>query len=174
MDGATGVALDADIVVTFSAPVVEGTVNAQTFVLVERGGPVVPGAIFFSQPGLQVHLDPLANLLPCTVYDVVIGAGILDLCAQGTVAFAWSFQTTGVNCGPIPVPGLCTPPIDFLTTATYAVLAGATITNTGPTLLTGDLGLSPGSSVTGAPVVTGVSHIADAVALQAQNDLIAA
>ena len=174
IDASIDIPLDSDIVVTFSAPVVESTVNGQTFVVVERGGPPVPGTIFFSQPGLQAHFDPLTNLLPCTLYDVVLGAGVSDLCSDPLVPFAWSFTTTGVNCLPPPVAGACTPPIDFLTTGTYIVLAGATITNTGPTTLNGDLGLSPGSAVTGAPIVTGVSNIANGPAVTAKTDLIAA
>jgi type VI secretion system secreted protein VgrG len=53
------------------------------------------------------------------------------------------------------------------------ILAGSTITNTGLTTLCGGLGLSPGTSVTGAPVVacSGVSNVADAAAVQAEDDL---
>ena len=55
----------------------------------------------------------------------------------------------------------------------FVVLAGSTVTNTGPSVLNGDLGLSPGSAVTGFPPgsVNGSVHVADALALQAQNDL---
>ncbi len=57
----------------------------------------------------------------------------------------------------------------------FAVLAGSTVTNTAtPTVVNGDLGVSPGSAVTGFPpgtVVGGTIHAADAVAAQAQSDL---
>ena len=55
----------------------------------------------------------------------------------------------------------------------FAVLGGSTVTNTGPSVISGDLGVSPGSAVTGFPpglVVGGTVHAANAVALQAQND----
>lgn len=60
------------------------------------------------------------------------------------------------------------------TAGAFAVLAGSTATNTGPTILVGDLGVSPGSAVTGFPpgiVTGGTIHTADAVALQAQNNV---
>src|SRR5580704_4078128 len=57
------------------------------------------------------------------------------------------------------------------TAASFSVLGGSTVTNTGPTTMFGDLGLSPGSSVTGAPHVLGQTHVDDAVAIGAKNDL---
>ncbi len=58
----------------------------------------------------------------------------------------------------------------------FAVLAGSTITNTGNSVLNGDLGLHPGTAVTGFPpgTVNGAQHVADAVAQQAKTDLVTA
>ncbi|HEX6641964.1 MAG TPA: ice-binding family protein [Thermoanaerobaculia bacterium] len=64
--------------------------------------------------------------------------------------------------------------ISLGTASNFTVLGGSTVTNTGPTVVTGDLGVSPGSSVTGFPpglVVAGTIHAADAVAAQAHSDL---
>lgn len=63
---------------------------------------------------------------------------------------------------------------NLLTADTYAVLAGSTITNTGSTTLTGDVGVSPGTTITGSPTVTGSTHAGDAAAAQAKLDLTAA
>jgi Ice-binding-like len=59
------------------------------------------------------------------------------------------------------------------TAAAYSVLGGASVTNTGATTLQGNLGVSPGTLITGFPpgIVGGVTHAADAPALQAQSDL---
>ena len=66
----------------------------------------------------------------------------------------------------------------LLTAATYGVLAQSAITNTGNTVINGDLGISPaaGSFVTGFPpgLVSGTEHLTDAAAAQAHIDVTAA
>lgn len=63
------------------------------------------------------------------------------------------------------------------TAQAFAVLGGTTVTNTGPSVVTGSLGVSPGSAVTGFPpgtVLNGSIHAGDAVAMQAQTDALTA
>jgi hypothetical protein len=75
-----------------------------------------------------------------------------------------------------PVAHAATAPVSLGTAANYGVLAASTVTNTGPTTINGDLGLSPGTAITGFPPgqVNGTINAANIAALQAQNDLTAA
>lgn len=54
-----------------------------------------------------------------------------------------------------------------------AVLAGSSITSTGATTITGDIGLSPGTSIGGFPpgILNGTQHINDNISNQAKLDL---
>jgi hypothetical protein len=55
----------------------------------------------------------------------------------------------------------------------FSVLGGSAVTNVGPSVISDDLGVSTGSSITGFPpgIVNGTQHPNDAVAAQAQSDL---
>jgi len=64
--------------------------------------------------------------------------------------------------------------VNLGTVEPFVVLGGAAVTNTGPSVLNGDLGVSPGTSLTGfglPAVVNGATHENDGVAAQAQSDL---
>jgi hypothetical protein len=86
----------------------------------------------------------------------------LLVCSAAVIAGAWpasAFAATQPRLG---------------TALNFTVLAASTITNTNtPTAITGNLGLNPGTSVTGFPpgTVTGVKEIHNATALGAKNDL---
>lgn len=64
--------------------------------------------------------------------------------------------------------------ISLGTSQSFGVLGGSTVTNTGSSVITGNVGVSPGTSVTGFPpgtVAGGAIHANDGVAIQAQSDL---
>jgi Ice-binding-like len=79
----------------------------------------------------------------------------------------------GLACFVAPLAAQAAP-VDLGTTKSFVVLAGSTVTNTGPSVLNGDLGVSPGSALVGfglPAVVNGATHATDAVAAKAQLDL---
>jgi hypothetical protein len=91
---------------------------------------------------------------------LVTGIAFLTLAAFGTQSAMAATAT--VNLG---------------TSSSFAVLAGSAITNTGPTVIGGNIGLSPGTSITGFPPgsqSSGSTYIANGVSLDAENDLITA
>jgi hypothetical protein len=70
-----------------------------------------------------------------------------------------------------------TTPVPLGDAASFAVLGGSTVTNTGSSVIDGNVGLSPGSSVTGFPpgnVNDGSIHVDDAVASGGELALTAA
>jgi Ice-binding-like len=76
-------------------------------------------------------------------------------------------------CAAIPISAKAAA-VNLATAQPFVVLSGAGVTNTGPSVLNGDLGVSPGTSLTGfglPAVVNGATHANDAVAAQAQSDL---
>lgn len=95
--------------------------------------------------------------------------GPLRLCLAVTLAGALSFSASLALAADQPIMG---------TAGNYAVMGATAITNTGPTVINGNLAISPGgsSSVTGFPpgVVTGEMDTADAEAVLAHTDLVGA
>src|ERR1700722_4850660 len=70
--------------------------------------------------------------------------------------------------------GAADEPIILGNASPFAGLAATTVTNTGASVVSGDLGLSPGSAVTGFPpgtIVNGTEQVTTAQAADAQSDL---
>lgn len=74
----------------------------------------------------------------------------------------------GVTLQSVPMPTIA-----LASTANFALLAGSAINSTGATNITGDMGLSPGTSVGGFPpgIITGAQQINSDLAKQAKLDL---
>lgn len=93
--------------------------------------------------------------------------------SDGT-ALSTYVSLAGETCAQNAVTGQGVP---LGTDATFAVLGGTTVTNAGASVVSGNLGVSPGTAVTGfgpGVVVNGSIHAGDVVAAQAQVDVAAA
>ena len=68
-----------------------------------------------------------------------------------------------------PPPGF----VDLRSAGAFAILAGSTVSSTGLSMVTGDIGISPGTALIGFPpaTVAGTIHAGDSVAAQAITDL---
>jgi hypothetical protein len=121
-----------------------------------------------SYAGLTASFDPASDLAVNTTYTARITTGAKDLAGNPLQNdFVWDLttSTSQTSCGQALV---------VLGSADgFAVLAGSTVTNTGPTTVTGDLGVSPGTAVTGFPpgTVIGAIHAGDPTAAGAIADL---
>ncbi|HJX36745.1 MAG TPA: ice-binding family protein, partial [Dehalococcoidales bacterium] len=105
------------------------------------------------------------------------GLSVLIVCTILAMALpASASQIAGKTNGrPESPQGVGTAPTLGLA-AGYAVLGASAITNTGNSVINGNLGLSPGTSVTGFPpgIVNGTQHVTDTAAANAQSALVTA
>ena len=80
----------------------------------------------------------------------------------------------GQTADELRVRDVCAQPtVNLGRSAPFAILAGSTVTNTGPTIVIGDLGVSPGTALTGflPGRLVGTRHLGDPTAALAEGDL---
>ena len=163
LDGATGVAV---VTATFSEPMSGGSLNAGTFTVTGPGALSVAGTVVYDNETGIARFTPSSPLAVNTTYTATITTGAADAAGnQLESAHVWTFTTSAstTNQAAPALGGV----------AGYAVLAGSTVTSTGATALSGDLGVSPGSAVTGFPpgTLTGTIHAGDAASAVAMSAL---
>jgi outer membrane autotransporter protein len=118
----------------------------------------------------------IANARLVAALRLRVVTSMLDACGSYSVASRLGSLLAAIGFASLAFPSVGHAQAPNLgTAANFAVLAGSTVTNTGPTILQGSLGVSPGSAVTGFPpgivVAPGGVFVGDAVAVQAQIDL---
>ncbi len=157
----TGVVLNKVIAATFSEEMDPLTITSTSFTLM-RGTQQVFGTITYL--GAVAKFTPLQHLMTNTTYVATITTEATDLAGNHLVMnYPWSFTTGAALPGPLP--------IDLDCAHDFVILAGSTVTSTGNTIVYGDVGLSPGSAITGFPpgqVLNGTIHINDVLANNAK------
>jgi hypothetical protein len=158
----------AAITATFSKAMDPATITTTTFTLTGPGGSV-SGAVTYIAATNVATFTPASppGLAVTTTYTATITTGVADTFGNHLAAnFVWTFTTaTCSSSGGIPLGTACT----------FGIL-GATpvVSSTGPTHVTGDVGISPALSITGFPpgTITGAFFMgAGSLAGQAQMDL---
>jgi hypothetical protein len=171
---APDVPTDASVSATFSAAMDPTTITTGTFTLnvSGSGGAFVVGTVAYDPASQIATFTPSAVLDGATQYTASISTQVTDLSGNALAAGAapnpWSFTTGGT-------PGTGQAAINLGSAGSFAVMATASITSTGPTLINGDVGLDPGTSQgIPPPQVNGTIHVNDSVIVKAQADLLAA
>jgi len=163
INGATGVAV---INVTFSEPMTASSISSTSFTVNGPGATTVPGAVSYDVTGHRASFVPASDLAASTAFTATIMTTAKDASGNALAAnYMWNFTTLASST--------VQPPVTLASSVTYVVLAGSTVTSTGATNITGDIGLSPGTSMTGFPpgIVVGTQHVSDPSAVQAKLDL---
>jgi len=126
----------------------------------------VAGSVTYDSIKRVATFSPLTNLASGTTFTATISNRMKDLAGNAMAGnMDWRFSTS-TPAGPGPVAlGAAGP---------YAILAGAGVTNSGPTIINGSLGTSPTGTLTGAPTVTGSTDLANPAAAAARLALTAA
>jgi hypothetical protein len=162
-DDAVDVAASRVVHVYFSEALDPASVDAASFHLAD-GGTDVAGSV--SVDGAIATFTPAADLSAGHTYDAVVTIDVLDVAGNPLAADeAWSFTVGDAIGGRDGV--------DLQSAFDFAVLAGSTVTSTDFTVITGDIGISAGTALTGFPpaVLHGAVHAGDPAAAQAELDL---
>jgi hypothetical protein len=148
---------------TFNRAMNPATLTLLTF-MVKQGLNTVPGVVSLNGATNTAVFTPDAPLVLDTLYTATVTTGAKDLAGNGLLLdYVWVFRTAACSQAAITLRS----------SAGFVVLAGSTVTSTGPTSITGDLGVSPGTAITGFPpgIVVGLQHPGDPAAAQAIADL---
>jgi Ice-binding-like/Bacterial Ig-like domain len=171
---AVSVPIDKTISATFSTAMDPATITNTTLTVAVAGGggAFVNGTVSYDPASHIATFSPSINLAANTKYTAAISNLVKDLSGNALAAGAapnpWSF-TTGAVAGSGPAT------INLGSAGSFAIMATASTTSTGPTVINGDVGLKPGTSQEIPPAqLNGTIHINDPVITQAQADLLAA
>lgn len=166
----TGICQNTLVVGTFSEAMNPSTVNTTTFTLAGPGTTPVAGTVTYDVSSYAATFTPTNPLALDTLYTATITTGAQDLAGAGLASDkVWTFTTAAAACTTTPI-------VPMGTACEFGVLGGSTVSNVASagTAVTGDIGVSPGTAITGFPpgTLTGTEYEgATSLAGTAQGDL---
>ncbi len=158
-----GACPNAPVSATFNIAMNPATINTSTFLLSGE-----TGVVTLDSTDEVALYTPATTLALDTTYTATITTGAQSSGGSALAAnYVWNFTTALQPCQP---------PVPLGSAANFEIVGASTVTSTGPTVITGgNLGLSPGSGVTGFPpgtlVLPAVMHVTDPIAAQAELDV---
>lgn len=163
---AVGICPNTPVVATFSVAMSPTTINSTTFTLTGPGATSVAGTVSYVVSSDVATFTPTSALALNTLYTATITTGAQDLAGESLASnYVWTFTTSATACAAtVPLGTACM----------FGILAATpAVANSGPTIVTGDVGIWPAAAITGFPpgTLTGTEYAGDAVAQTAQGDL---
>jgi hypothetical protein len=142
------------------------TINSATFTLTGPGLTAVPGTVTYVASSDVATFIPTNPLALDTLYTATITTGAEDIAGDPLASdYVWTFTTSATACqAAVPLGTACM----------FGILAATpAVANSGPSDVTGDIGIWPASAITGFPpgILTGTEYAGDTVAQTAQGDL---
>lgn len=160
---AINVSVNKIVTATFSVAMNPATITGLTFT-VKHAGVAVPGVVTYVAATNSAVFTPTVPLTVAFVYQGTITTGAADPAGTTLAAdYVWNFTV-----------GACSlEVVNLRSVGNFAVLGGPTVTSTGPTSVTGDLGTSPGAAIIGFPpgIVIGNQVAGTPVSAAAMADL---
>jgi hypothetical protein len=173
---ATGVPINKRINATFSEAIDTLTISTGSYIVTGPGTTSVNGTVSYNATTHIATFVPMNTLAPNTTFTARITTAVRDLADNALAStYMWSFTTSET---------LAEEPVDLGLLSTFAVVAGAGLTNSnsgGQTTINGDVGLSPTGTCLGDgspcsatnPLINGTLYANDpgGVAAAAKVDL---
>ncbi len=176
---ATGVPINKKINATFSEAMDPLTISIANYAVTGPGPTSVTGTVSYDAASDIATFVPIAELAPNSTFTARITTDVKDIAGNALMsAFVWSFTTD---------TSLAEAPVNLRSLSSFAVVAGAGLTNSnsaGQTTINGDVGLSPTATCLGDgspcsalnPLINGTLYANDpgGVAAAAKADLLLA
>ena len=167
ISGSSEIGIDASVNATFDVAMNSSTLTPLTFTVTGPGVTVVTGKVSYDVADQIATFTPTSDLAADTTFTATI-TGAQDLSGNVLAPVSWQFTTGSEATGQAAV--------NLGAASSYAILAATTVTAPGTIAVNGDLGLYPGTSISGFPpsTVNGTTNLGNPASQAAQGSLLSA